>query len=281
MSLVPDTLTDVITPHARAIADRVITEEESLRRHIVLRLTGAHAFGFASPDSDLDLKGIHIAPTEGFLGLRATPPTFNRMEIIEGVEIDYTSNELGMAVAALLGGNGNFLERVLGPHLLVAGPELEGLAVLARRAISQRVFRHYRGFAGGQLREFEKPEGGGTAKKALYVLRTTLTGAHALRTGEIDPDVNHHLHAHGFDDAEELLEVKRSGERAPLPAEVRERWSVRLKDAFAVLEAALHASTLPEAPSEEVTAECDRWLIDTRMGMLDQAAAGSFMCVPR
>ncbi len=254
----------VLTAHATAIAQRVVAEEEAKRTHLVVALTGAHAFGFASPDSDLDLKAIHVAPTRHFLGLHGVTPTFDRMEVLEGVEIDYTSNELGMALAALLRGNGNFLERVLGPHTLLDGDALPGLVDLARRAVSQRIHRHYHGFATGQLREFEKPEGG-TAKKALYVLRTTLTGAHGLRTGEIDPDLTHHLAANGFDDTEELLAVKRSGERAPLPAEMRARWQVRLKDAFAVLDAALKASPLPPEPSREVERDAEEWLVATRM----------------
>jgi hypothetical protein len=173
-----------------------------------------------------------------------------------------------MALQAMLRGNGNFLERVLGPHTFLEDTRLGDLATLARRSVSRRVHRHYRGFATGQLREFEKPEGG-TAKKALYVLRTTLTGAHALRTGEIDPDLNHHLRAAGFDDAEALLEVKRSGERAPLPAALRERWTARLQDAFTVLDAALEASPLPEAPPEDVERDCEEWLVAVRLAARD------------
>lgn len=263
MSIAPGTL----SVHSEDIARRVVAEEERRREHVVVALTGAHAFGFASPDSDLDLKAIHIAPTEAFLGLREVTPTFDRMEVIEDVEIDYTSNELGMALSAMLRGNGNFLERVLGPHSLHEGERLPGLTELARRAVSRRVHRHYRGFATGQLREFEKP-GAGTAKKALYVLRTTLTGAHALRTGEIDPDLNHHLVEAGFADAEELLAVKRSGERAPLPAEMRTHWQKRLLDAFTVLDAALSESPLTEAPDEQVERDAEAWLIETRRARL-------------
>jgi predicted nucleotidyltransferase len=195
----------VSSPHAEAVARRVLLEEESRRSHLVVALTGAHPFGFASPDSDLDLKAIHLAPTRDLLGLRPVTPTFDRLEVIDGVEIDYTSNELGMAMAALLEGNGNFLERILGPHVLFASPVLAELAGLARRTVTQRVHRHDRGLASGQLHEFDEPDGG-TAKKALSVPRTTLTGAHALRTGEIDPNLEHHLRPHGFEDAEALRE---------------------------------------------------------------------------
>ena len=59
---------------------------------------------------------------------RPPPPTVDRAEIIDGVEIDYTSNELAHALAGILGGNGNFLERVLGRMTAHASPLLERAA---------------------------------------------------------------------------------------------------------------------------------------------------------
>src|SRR5688572_25275932 len=109
---------NVLDPHARRIADAVLAEEEHKRSHLVVALSGAHAYGFPSPDSDLDLKAIHIMPTRLLLGLSEPSTTSDRVGIIEGVEIDYTSNELGAALRGLVKGKGNYLERVLGAHLL-------------------------------------------------------------------------------------------------------------------------------------------------------------------
>ena len=44
-----------LSPHQRAVGDRVIVEESAKREHLVVYLSGAHAYGFPSPDSDLDL----------------------------------------------------------------------------------------------------------------------------------------------------------------------------------------------------------------------------------
>lgn len=55
-------MTNVLDPHAQRVADAVLAEEEGKRRHLVVALSGAHAYGFPSPDSDLDLKAIHLAP---------------------------------------------------------------------------------------------------------------------------------------------------------------------------------------------------------------------------
>lgn len=56
---------DVLDPHARRVAEAVLGHEESKRTHLVVALSGAHAYGFPSPDSDLDLKAIYL---ERFLG---------------------------------------------------------------------------------------------------------------------------------------------------------------------------------------------------------------------
>src|SRR6476659_5439480 len=108
------TMSPLLTPHEQAVADRVIDEESARREHVVVYLSGAHAYGFPSPDSDLDLKAIHVAKTADLLGFEPQAPTVDRAEILDGVEIDYTSNELAHALSGILAGNGNFLERVLG-----------------------------------------------------------------------------------------------------------------------------------------------------------------------
>ena len=146
----------LLSEKQQRVADRVVDEEESKRAHVVITLTGAHAYGFPSPDSDLDLKALHITPTSRLLGLMPGKPTFDRLEVIDGVEIDYTSNELHMILLGLLQGNGNYFERVLSRMNFLQSAELGPLQELAQRTLSKRVVTHYRGFATGQLREAEK-----------------------------------------------------------------------------------------------------------------------------
>jgi hypothetical protein len=225
-------------------------------------LSGAHGYGFPSPDSDLDLKAIHIAPTEGLLGLSPPHPNApDRIQTVDGVEVDYSSNEIQPALAGILQGNGNFLERVLSRFVLRSSPEHETLRELVKRSLSRRLHRHYRGFAAGQLREWEK-DGLRSAKKLLYVLRTTLTGTHALLTGEIETDVTLLLDAHGFGGARELVEAKRRGETSELPQETAERWRTTVVRAFELLDGAMERSPLPDEPSS--IAELNAWLVSTR-----------------
>src|SRR6185295_5276478 len=90
----------------------------SRRHHLVVYLSGAHAYGFPSPDSDFDLKCVHVAPTADLVGLRTQEGGAERIEEIDGVEVDYGSNEVGAVLRSALRGNGNYLERLLGPLVL-------------------------------------------------------------------------------------------------------------------------------------------------------------------
>ncbi len=231
--------------------------------HVVVYLSGAHAYGFPSPDSDLDLKAIHVAKTADLLGFDVPSPTSDRAEVIDGVEIDYTSNELAHALAGILAGNGNFLERVLGRMTAMASPLLEQLRTLTQGSLSRRVHRHYRGFAQNQLRFLEKEP---TAKKLLYVLRTTTTGIHLLATGELEPDLTRLMVRHGLADASELVERKRVGERVGLDPTLLDVWRPRVGALFARLDEARESSVLPEEPQNERAMR--DWLLGVRRSRL-------------
>ncbi|MBL9020826.1 MAG: nucleotidyltransferase domain-containing protein [Myxococcales bacterium] len=250
-----------LSKHQHRIAERVLDEESVARHHVVIALTGAHAYGFPSPDSDLDLKAVHVLPTRRFVGLARPDEHANRAEIVEGVEIDYGSNEIGQVLAGLLRGYGSYLERIFGMWTIRAAPELEELRALARGALSRRVHAHYHGFATGQLKAATEASAP-TAKKLLYVLRTGLTGTHLLLTGEVVTDLTVLMDEHGFGEARELLEIKRSGERASLPGEVAERWLARAARVFELLESARGRSVLPEEPSNRDAIEA--WLVALR-----------------
>jgi len=227
-----------LTEHQRVVADAELDRQDAMREHIVIALTGAHAYGFPSPDSDLDLKGVHVLPTCAFVGLSRHEDHASEAKIVSGVELDYASNEVGQVLAGVLRGFGSYIERILGPWIMRASPEHEELAALVRGALSKRVHAHYRGFARGQLREaIASPAP--TAKRLLYVLRTALTGTRLLARGELVTDLTALIDEHGFGHASELLEIKRAGERTPLPDEVATRWIAEVERVFEVLDHAL------------------------------------------
>lgn len=250
-----------LTEKQDEIARRVIGEESARRDHLVVYLSGAHAYGFPSPDSDLDLKAVHFAKTRELLGFTSPKTTFDRTEMLEGVEIDYTSNEIGHVLAGILRGNGNFLERILGASILQGSPELHELQPIVRANVSRRMHRHYRGFAEGQLREVRASP---TVKRLLYVMRTAHTGIRLLRSGELVTDVNE-LFAPN-DPARDLIARKAAGEHTTLDATTLERFEPAIARLFAELDAAHDASALHEEPSR--VRDLDDWLIRARLARI-------------
>jgi uncharacterized protein len=251
-----------LEPAQRAALERVLAEEGARRRHLVVALSGSHAYGFPSPDSDLDLKAVHAEPTSRLLALRPPKPAASRVEWVEGVEVDYTSNELAGFLAGLLAGNGNYLERALGPYLYARAPEFEALAALARGAISRRYYHHYCGFATGQRNDIVGGRTAVTVKRVLYALRTALTGAHLLETGELVTDLGALARPYGFDEAVDLIARKREGEKTPLGDDALARLRPRVDQALGRLEDARARSTLPDEAANQAAIEA--WLLEVR-----------------
>lgn len=247
-----------------AVARAFLDERRQQRRHVVISLSGAHAYGFPSPDSDLDLKALHLAPTRAWLGFGRAEGAVDFLGVIDGIEVDYTSNELGGALQGALKGNGNYLERLLGGCALYADPLLDGLQPVVRANLSRRVAGHYRGFARALHLRLSEP--GATWKHVLYVLRSLLTGVHLLRTGEVQPDLSLLCDDHGFGQARAWIAAKRAGERTPLPPAALAEGLAVTERAFAALDAAVPTSILPAEPADPAALEA--WLVEARLGML-------------
>ncbi len=250
-----------LTDHQAEVARAYLAERAAERDHLVIYLSGAHAYGFPSPDSDLDLKCVHVAPTRALVGLRTDPGGAERMIVQDGVELDYGSNELGDVLRGVVAGNGNYLERLLGTQVL--GGDLEALATLrplVTAVLSRRVARHYRGFAAAQLRAAdERP----TAKKLLYVLRTALTGRHLLATGELETDLTVLAPRYQLAVAP-LVAIKQTGERVGLTADEQAAWRAVAVEALAALAAAPDTSPLPAEPPDAAVEALDAWLVAER-----------------
>lgn len=228
-------------------------------------VTGAHLYGFPSPDSDLDLKGIHLASTEQILGLNPNTPPHDHTEIFRSVECDLTTNEASDALRLLLSGNGNMLERILSPMQTNSSPDLDELRSLAHGTLSRRYARHYGGFARGMRRELTI---GPTVKKLLYAYRVLLTGITLLRSGMVEPNVGILAPEFGIENQiQDLIDRKRSGaEHAPIETSILLEHEPTLDQLAKTLNEAEVTSPLPaEAPN---SVELDHWLVSRRLSEL-------------
>lgn len=246
------------------LARRFVSRVAGDRDVLLVGLTGAHAYGFPSVDSDYDLKGVMLLPASEVLGLGAPDDTFDRMEVFEGVEQDLTLHDARKAIQLLVRGNGNVLEHALTPVQLYDSPRAAQFRDLVRGAVSKRFIHHYRGFF---HRKREEHASARRAKTLLYAYRVALTGAHLLRTGELEQDVCVNAAREGIDEVDALVGLKKARpEKATLEPDEDARLSKGLERALAALEEAAATSDLPEdAPNVR---ELDAWLVDARLERL-------------
>ena len=245
-------------------ARRFLTANPPPGELLLCGVTGSHMYGFPSADSDVDIKGIHLAPLTSVLGLDKPQEAYDRLEFFEDVEHDLTTHELSRALGLLLQGNGNVLERILTPIQIVESEDVDALRELARGAISKRFVGHYRGFFKGCRREHEIHR---RAKTLLYSYRVALTGAHLLKTGVLNANLVEIAPQHGFESVLELVDVKRAGrEKEVLDETMDARHTARWDELDAYIQTALTESTLPDEPANREA--MDAWVVNRRRRQL-------------
>jgi hypothetical protein len=156
-------------------------------------ISGAHLYGFPSPDSDFDLRGAHVLPIEKVIGLEVKEETVQDSRIIEGLEMDIVSHDVKKFFGLMLKKNGYVLEQLYSPLIVQTTPEHEELKSIAHGCITRHHSHHYFGFAETQWKLFNKALASGRqprrVKPLLYVYRVLLTGIHLMRTGKIEANL--------------------------------------------------------------------------------------------
>ncbi len=215
---------------------------------LLVAVTGSHFYGFPAPDSDLDLKGIHAAPTKQMLALDKPAPAHNVEEMWRNCLCDFSSNEIEQALRLLIKGNGNMLERIFSPYQLYETEEAAQLKEIRDAYLSQRFFYHYAGFFQNKCAEFAKSDLC-LIKPLLYIYRVALTGIHLLKTGEVVGDVRKLAPKYGFDEVAELTGIySATSEKKSLDKATASRFVARWPELEKALCDALRTSCLPEVP---------------------------------
>jgi hypothetical protein len=231
---------------------------------IFATVSGAHLYGFASVDSDLDLRGVHLLPAADVVGLRHGPETVQGGGLHEGTELDLVTHDLAKFCRLLLRRNGYVLEQLLSPLVVHTTALHDELRAVVPQVVTRHHAHHYLGFAATQWQLFGRT---GQLKPALYTLRVLLTGLHLVRTGEVVADLSRLADGHDLPYVPELIAAKRAGEhRAFTGADVADvtRDVARLR---ADLERARDTSPLPERPDPAAVDALHDLLVRARLGM--------------
>src|SRR6476469_1010088 len=82
---------------------------------LFVTVSGAHLYGFPSPDSDFDLRGVHVLPVEEVVGLRVGPETIEQSGRRDDLDLDLVTHDVKKFFDLLLKKNGYVLEQVYSP----------------------------------------------------------------------------------------------------------------------------------------------------------------------
>jgi uncharacterized protein len=232
----------------RTLAENILTGNKP-DRFLFVTISGAHLYGFPSPDSDIDLRGAHLLPLDAVIGLREPDETYeSKGGWIDGLEVDCVSHDLLKYFRLLANKNGYVLEQIFSPLVVHDGGHLQEIRALAKDAMTRHVVHHYKGFFRTQEKLTLKDEAP-TVKAVLYLFRVVMTGLHLLRSGEVEANIetlNGNIYKLPF--IPDLIARKRAGaEFGKLKVGELEKYMADAKALEAQLEPAFENSSLPES----------------------------------
>lgn len=220
---------------------------------VFVTVSGAHLYGFASADSDYDIRGCHVLPAREMLTLEEPRETVSYEGIEEGVEIDLVSHDVLKFCRMLMKRNGYVLEQLTSPLVVRTSAAHRELLSLTPRMLTKHHVHHYLGFAQTQRGLF-KGEHPPRVKPLLYVYRVLLTGIHMMRMGEVEANLPKLWERYGRELAmpyvPELVARKVGGAEQETLTDADVAFHNREHDRLEqVLRRAGEETRLPEAPS--------------------------------
>ena len=228
-------------------------------------ISGAHLYGFPSPDSDFDLRGAHVLPLERVIGLDVHDETVEDSGVIEELEMDIVSHDVRKFFGLLLKKNGYVLEQLFSPLIVHTTPEHAELKELARSCVTKHHSHHYFGFAETQWKLFLKSSPR-RVKPLLYVYRVLLTGIHLMRTGELEANLVTLNQEFQLPQIPDLVARKLAGpEKSKLQDADIAFHDAEYQRLRTELQAAHDASSLPELPSDQTRSALNELLVRVRL----------------
>ena len=202
-----------------------------VRDHTVLSVViGSQAYGLATAASDVDRRGVFVAPTPLFWRF-GKPPTH-----VDGPDPERFSWEFERFCGLALDANPTVLECLWSPRVERVDPVGSELLAVRGAFLSRHAHRTFHRYAQSQFRKLEadlRNHGEPGWKHVMHLLRLLLSGRHLVEHGEPLVDVSAYR--------ERLLAVR----RGEVGWDEIEAWRTSLT---AGMNAALATSPLPAEP---------------------------------
>jgi len=212
--------------------DTAALADHALADCVIYRcVTGSRSYGLDTATSDVDTRGVYLAPAARQWSLYGVP------EQLENAATDEVYWELQKFLVLALKANPNVLEVLYTPEVLFATTLAEELRALRGCFLSKLVFQTYNGYVLSQFRKLTIRRDKGLPPKwkhAMHLIRLLLAGIATLERHEVPVRV---------DDAhrDRLLAIRAGA----VPFADIDRWRLELHRSF---EDAFVRTSLPERP---------------------------------
>lgn len=235
---------------------------------IFATISGAHLYGFASPDSDVDLRGAFLLPARQLLGLHPPSETLT-IDDKTTIDLDWVAHDVRKFARMMSSHNGYVLEQLFSPLVVLSSSAHEELLELGKGCVTRPTVRHYQGFARGRRKRLAEPSP--TVKHLLYAYRVLLTGIHLMQTGDVVANIKVLNEDFGITEIDDLVARKQAGaEHMQLDDRDLGHHAQLLDRLEAELQQAHDASRLPDEPTSVPALE--DFVVRLR---LDSASAGA------
>ncbi len=211
--LFPDVgMANRVDKYTEIIREKLREIEEKEKVTVLLAVeSGSRAWGFASPDSDYDVRFLYVRPKEHYLRLQ------KRRDVIEYMlddVLDINGWDIDKTLRLMRGSNPTLFEWLSSPVVYAEKPFAVRLREASRDCfLAKPGLHHYLSMAAGNYREYLKGDFV-RLKKYFYVLRPLLACRYILEHGTQPPMLFDTLLRSQMDDAlipavEQLMERKR------------------------------------------------------------------------
>lgn len=174
-------------------------------------VTGSKAYGLDTENSDTDIKGIYVAPTELILSLYPVKETYDH------TDPDWVYHEVGKFIQLAMGGNPTILELLYLDGYLQLSKVGKMLVDNRHLFLSNVIRKSYYGYAYSQMHRLVTRDGSfGNGKNARYekhsrhCYRLLYQGKELLETGSltvrVSPEIREELFALGKLSPNELVD---------------------------------------------------------------------------
>ena len=154
--------------------------------HVLVAVeSGSRAWGFASPDSDYDVRGVYVKPLDWYLQLRSDVPD----TIVENLpcDMDVSLWDLRKALVQMSKSNASFLEWLGSPIVYKDSGLIDALNALKPDCFNPAHVAYHYASMFRKAMEARNADGTIRIKKLCYALRASLCMKYAMDVEEMPP----------------------------------------------------------------------------------------------